>query len=68
MSELSSAEIGAGALYFPEEGRFCDTRLVNGEGPHAEMVLNGLAVMELATATAMVYPGHILSLNALGDL
>ncbi|MEM7543443.1 MAG: hydantoinase/oxoprolinase family protein [Pseudomonadota bacterium] len=62
-----SAQIGARPLYFPEENGFRDTPIFNGEALHPGMVLDGPAVVELATTTVVVFPGHVLSVNAYGD-
>ena len=50
-----------------EHGEFVDTATYAGEALGPGMVIDGPAVVELPTTTIVVFPGHVLNVNAYGD-
>ena len=63
----SPAKSGTRPLYFLEHSDFIDTDTYTGEALRPGMVIQGPGVVELATTTIVVFPGHTLSVNAYGD-
>lgn len=62
-----SARSGTRSVYFHEVGDFSDATIYAGEALRPGMVVRGPAVVELATTTIVVFPGHTLDVNAYGD-
>lgn len=66
-SNASAAKRGGRPVYFAEEGSFINTDVYDGEMLRPGMTVQGPAVAELPTTTAVLFPGHRLTVNGHGD-
>ena len=62
-----AAKSGTRAVYFHEVGDYSDAAIYAGEALRCGMVVDGPAIVELATTTIVVFPAHKLTVSEYGD-
>lgn len=66
-SKPDVALAGSRSVYFHEVGDYVDAEIYDGELLRPGMIVEGPAVVELATTTIVVFPEHKLRVNEYGD-